>query len=222
MATARDKNLISQVRNSAISLNRASIWVNSNLPLNITDDQVYELYMLFRLISDLMHNYEVRYVSGIGNKKYKFPRKPSNKFGRPRFEVHNKSNGRLLWQICAGTKVADKYGKERSPDISFQKYDSPESPSWQNIEMIWDAKFKKASGRRITHNEFSSFAHWVDVFNLRHSTKPTISFHNFTQLIGNCLVTNGAPSSELDNGCLDSDLKEVTSFYPGNIFSVRP
>lgn len=222
MATAHDKNLINQVRKSAALLRIAGSWVNSGLPLNLEDDFVFELYVLFRLIIDLGNTYEVKYDPGIGNKMNKFPQKPANKQGRPKFEVYRKSDGVLLWQICTGTKIADIHGKKRAPDISFQSAQASDTPSYSQIELIWDAKYRKNSGDAITDHEFSSFARWLEVMKLRNKTKPAINLNALSNLVGNCLLTNGAQCTEPDVECQRADLKEVTSFYPGKMFSVRP
>lgn len=222
MATARDKDLIAQVRYSAAALRKASIWVNSKLPLDVTDNYLFECYILFRLILNLAHNYTIRFVPGAGGNRFNFPRSPANKNGWPRFDICAKSDGTLLLQICAGTKVSDIYGKERAPDISFQNADSPDAPSWKDVKIIWDGKYRKKSSDSITDHEFSSFSRWLEILRLRNKQKPPINLNNLTQLLGNCLVTNGVKCTEPDAECTRADLKEVTSFYPGKQFSVRP
>jgi len=97
MATAHDKRIIAQARMSARSLKVAASWVNSSLPLQLSDDFLFELYILFELILDLKHQYKIRYNSGKDNNKHNFPRKPAKKKTRPRFEVYLKSDDTLLW-----------------------------------------------------------------------------------------------------------------------------
>ncbi|MBN1367029.1 MAG: hypothetical protein JW967_03795 [Dehalococcoidales bacterium] len=222
MVTARDKALINQVKIAALSLRRASIWVSSKIPLNVTDNFIFELYVLFRLILDLQSAYNVKYIPGSGVKKNNFAKNPAEKQGRPKFEIYEKPFRRLLWQICSGTEIVDKFGDSRAPDISFQTANSPDTPTYQDIEIIWDAKYKKTFRRKITHAEFSTFMHFINALNLRNKVKPNINLADLRYLVDNCLVTNGEKSTELDVSCADSGLKEVTSFYPGNTFSVRP
>ncbi len=222
MATVRDKILVDQLRKSAKTLRRAASWAKSGLPLKLSDDFIFELYLLFELMIDLQKTYDVKYEPGKGNLTNQFPRKPANKTGRPKFEVYRKLDGSLLWQICAGTKIADINGDKRSPDISFQNANAPDEPCFKDIELIWDAKYRHDPNETIAHPELSAFAHWLEVLQLRNKTKPTIILHTLAQFVGNCLVTNGRECSEMDVECKRLDLKEVTSFYPGKIFSVRP
>jgi len=222
MATARDKDLIVQVGDSAAALHKASVWVNSKLPLNVTDNYLFEYYILLRLILNLAHNYTIRFVPGTGDNRFNFPRSPANKNGWPMFDICSKSDGILLLQICAGTKVSDIYGKERAPDISFQNAGSSDAPSWKDVKIIWDGKYRKKSSDSITDHEFSSFSRWLEILRLRNKQKPPINLNNLAQLLGNCLITNGVKSPELDAECTRADLKEVTSFYPGKQISVRP
>jgi len=126
----------------------------------------------------------------------------------------------LLWQICAGTKVSDIENVDRAPDISFQKDGASDTPTYRDIEIIWDAKYRKNSMDRITHPELSAFAIWIDLLNLRNPSH--IRFNSLSSLAANCLITNGQVSTEPDRVLNKYRLKEVSSFYPGKTFGTRP
>lgn len=222
MATARDKRIISQALSSAQALGVSASWTKSRRPLNLADDFLFELYILFELILDLKNRYKVTYILGQGTKQHQFPLKPANKEGRPRFEVHAKPDGKLLWQICAGTRIKDIHGVDRTPDISFQNANSPETPSYLDVQLIWDAKYKKNPSHRITHDEVSGFGRWLEILSLRYAVKPEIVLEKLGQLLANNLITNGLESTEPDEELTRLDMKEVTSFHPTSSFNVRP
>ena len=222
MATVYDKDLIARARQSARSLGVAASWVGSRRPVRLADDFLFELYVLFELIIDLQKHYYITYIPGSGRNKDRFPMKPAMKKGRPRFNVNINPDGKSLWQICAGTQIADIHGVARAPDISIQNAESPDVPCYKDVEIIWDAKHKKNSNNRITHTELSSFGRWIELLQLRNSQKPAIKMSHLQQLVANCLITNGQESTEPDDERYRLDLKEVTFFYPGNSFQVRP
>lgn len=222
MATVRDKRIINQTIRSAKSLGVAASWVKSGRPINLAHDFLFELYILFELILNVKNHNKVIYISGTGGKKDQFPRKPANKKGRPRFHICNKSDGIILWQICAGTRIKDIHNKNRSPDISFQFASASETPSYRDVKLIWDAKYRNDNSNRITHSELAKFAHFIELLDLRGKKKPGIPFTNFKKLRANCLITNGRESTEPDAELSRLDMKEVYSFYPGKSFAVRP
>ncbi|MFC1980443.1 hypothetical protein ACFLVS_06375, partial [Chloroflexota bacterium] len=209
-------------RSSAQALGVSASWTKSRRPLNLADDFLFELYILFELILDLQNKYNITYIPGQGTKKHQFPLKPANKEGRPRFEVHTKSDGRLLWQICAGTRIRDIHDVDRTPDISFQNADSSETPSYHDVRLIWDAKYKKNPSHNITHADVSGFGRWLEILNLRNADKPEIVFLKLAQLLANNLITNGLGSNEPEAELTRLDMKEVTSFHPNSSFEVRP
>ena len=222
MAYREDSDLIGKVRVAAKRLGVAAIWAKSGMPVDLPNDFIFELFVLFRLINDLQNVYSVKYETGFGPKAHQFPRKPSKKAGRPYFKLHSRSTNRLLWQICAGTKITDIVGIDRAPDVSFQKASAPESPTYRDIEMIWDAKYRTNSNERISHPEFSEFARLIELFELRKSRNPSISFSALKKMLANCLVTNGEASTEPDAERKRVNLKEVSSFSPGKEFKVVP
>jgi hypothetical protein len=221
MAIATDRELISRTKESARALNVAARWVNSNRPLRLSDDFLFELFVLFELILDLKKQYRIKYLEGKGNKINQFPRSPALKQDRPRFEVYD-TNGNILWQICPGTKISDIHGRERAPDISFQIATSPDNPQYKHVILIWDAKYRTNSDHRITDAELSEFARMIEVFLLRKSPKPSIQFSKLANLQAHCLFTNGLDTTEPDAERNRLDLKEVYHFYPDQTFVVRP
>jgi len=210
------------VHESARTLAEAATWAKSQLPLKVNDDFLYEIYILFELLHDLKNQYAIKYIEGRGDTRHHFPRKPALKSGRPRFEVLDKRSQHTLWQICAGTRIADIHGKDRAPDLSFQSPDAGDAPGYTEVIMIWDAKYKTDDRTRITMAELSEFGWWLEVLQLRGTAKPAINLSNLVLLVSNCLITNGDKSTEPDAECLRLDLKEVHSFYPGKMFAVRP
>jgi len=222
MAYSEDSKLIDRIRETAKRLKVAASWVKSGLPVDLASDFIFELFVLLRAVEDLQKSYSVEYVPGLGGKAHQFPRKPSKKAGRPYFKVRSKTKERVLCQICAGTKVRDINATERTPDISFQRESSGDNPTYNDVEMIWDAKYRTDSKERISHPEFSEFARWIEVLELRKAIEPSVSFNGLKDMLANCLVTNGQPSTESDAERKRVNLKEVSSFFLGKQFKVVP
>ncbi|MFC1924053.1 hypothetical protein ACFLXA_01630 [Chloroflexota bacterium] len=222
MAIVSDKTLIAKVQQSAKSLGVAATWATSGRPVNLADDFIFELYVLFELIIDANNYYDIVYVQGRGDKRDRFPQKPANKKDWPKFEIYEKQVHVLQWQVCAGTIVKDIHDIERAPDISIQSNTASDDPRYTDVELIWDAKYRKNPKDRITHAEISEFGRWLELFNLRHSSKPSFMLSSLRSMVANCLVTNGVQSTEPDAERTRLDLKEVASFYPGAEFVVCP
>lgn len=217
--SARKKALIKEVVSSAGRLRNAATWATSRKPLSISEDFVFELYLLFSALRDLSRKYHIRFEPGT---KGAFPRKPANKAGWPRFILKDKVNGMPLYQICPGTAIRDMHGGKRHPDISFQTADSPDDPNYEHCVMIWDAKYRDDETDRITHLEFSAFAHWVEVLDLRGKAPFSIEFTALSAMQHNCLVTNGVTSTETNAERNRVTMKEVSGFRPGNAHTVFP
>lgn len=223
MAYSDAKKLIDRTRAAAGSLGIAATWVNSRQPINMSTDFVYELYILFNLILDLSKSYNIKYIPGNGNKRHMFPKKPANKSGRPKFEVYSKTTPpTLMWQICSGTKVGDIVGMERAPDISFQKNNASDLPTADDVELIWDGKFRTDNDDRITHQELAEFARWLALLEIYKKLKPNIIMVKYFKMVANCLITNGNESTEPNAERDRLDLKEVANYYPGEAFRVIP
>jgi hypothetical protein len=222
MAYATDIALINSVQVSAQAMGVAASW-SSGTPVNVKDDFLYELYLLFRLIDALNANYDVEYIPGAGAKAHEFPKKPADKAGKPRFHVKDRTSQTVLFQLCAGTKAADRNGDERGLDLSIQTAASSDAPKAVDVLQIFDAKYRTDNAARITHPEFSAFAHWVELFDLRGMPNAGLMFGALNDLNANCLVTNGDPSTELDVECTRVSVREVSDFHPHTpAHSVRP
>lgn len=223
MAPATDRQLIGAVHVAAKRLGAATTWMGTKKAMSVADDFLYELYILFRLVEDLQQHYSVVYVPGNGRYKNMFPQKPGRKSsGWAKFEIHDKNTGALLWQLCAGTSIRDISNVARTPDISIQDANASDDPAASDVKLIYDGKYKKSGSSRITHPEFSQFAHFVDTLQLRGASVPSITFARLTDLLANCLITNGTASTEPDAERNRVAIAEVESFYPGKAHQRHP
>lgn len=221
MATPTDISLIDDVRHSANRLGIAANWANTTQPLSIEDDFLYELFVLFRLITSLQKEYVVKYIPGDGENAHCFPKKPANKNGRPRFDIYT-VDGKRICQICAGTKIKDIHGTPHTPDISFQTGNASDEPGYNDLILIWDAKYRKDNTSRISNSEVAVFGRWLELFDLRGKSPFHINLDNLSQLFGNCLISNGDFSTEPDIERKRLWLKEVSQFHPNTPYSIRP
>lgn len=220
---ASDKKLLAKVRAAANSIRAASAWKKSKYAVNISDDFLYEMYVLGEILLDLRKKYVVDYDQGKGKKKDLFPRSPAHKAGRPKFLVRDRASGDLLWQVCAGTKVEDKEGNEHGLDISLQTNDSPESnPGYAHALVAWECKFKEDPTTRVSKDEYERFAGWVRRLDLVPSKCPTTLLPGLSALNGNTVVTNGKESTYTDSSRGNDSVCEVSGFYPGKSHKAYP
>ena len=163
----------------------------------------------------------VEYEPGSGHTKNVFPQAPADKAGRPKFVIRDRETGKVAFQICAGTKANDMHGHGRGLDLSIQLANASDSPTVHDVLQIFDAKYRGCSSDCITHPEFSEFARWVELFNLREKTAG-LRFDELKDFDANCLVTNGKPSTELDAERLRTSVTEIFQFHPGMPHDKRP
>jgi len=214
-----NKQLLQNLKNAAKSLKVASVWATTNDDVDISDDFIFEMFVLFKLIIDIKNHYTIEYVSGNGEKKHAFPKKPANKLDRPFFII--KENNNIICQICAGTRIRDIWDSPKAPDISFQLASSSNNPDYTEVKMIWDAKYRKNPNKRITSHEVSEFGRWLDLLEVKHCT-PFLIMNELHRLNGNILITNGKESTEPNSERNRLGIKECSSFYPGKRFNVQP
>ncbi len=146
MAARRDRKLLEAARKCAKQLGSAATWAVSGKAVSVRDDFVYETYVFLRLLIALKRTYRLEYIEGSGNSKHAFPKSPARKAGRPRFNLVDRGTKKVLWQLCAGTKIGDISGDERAPDISLQNASASDSPQASDVELIWAPKLQAAGG----------------------------------------------------------------------------
>lgn len=216
------KKLLSSIGSSSKKLEKASVWKSSKLKVSGEDSFIYEIYCLFRIVVDLLSNYDIRFVQGAAGKEFLFPKGPAQKQGWPRFQLLKRTNPALQWQLCHGTAIEDIHGHERYPDISLQEGDSPEQPNFSHVHLICDAKFQRDGKSEITGSEFARFGQFVAVLGVQGAQTVNLSFNSLTNLLGNCLLTNGSVSTEKDGERNRQFIKEVQQFFPKARYSVKP
>lgn len=222
MATHKtDKDLMARVKSAGKRLTNAALW-STRQPFRFQNSFLLELYLLFRIVRDLKAHYLVSYDRGTGVNQDKFPQSGAPKAGRPRFLVKDRQTGDTVFQVCAGTEVPDINGHSRALDISIQKGDATDTPSASDVLQIFDAKYRSKFSSRISHHEFSEFARWIELFGLRGSSTASLNFDSLTDMDGNCLVTNGKHSTELDDECDRTCIREIARFHPNHRRKARP
>jgi hypothetical protein len=217
---AKDKDLISRVQASAQKLRIAAMW-SHGLSLKVADSFLLELYLLFMIIEDFQKTYDVEYDPGLYPNKHVFPQSGAKKNTRPKFLIKDKISKQTICQICPGTRVQDMDGNDRAIDISFQTATSPDSPTLQHLLQIFDAKYRKRPSKRLTSHEFSEFARWIDLFQLK-SKSASLTFNALSDLSAHCLVTNGEETTEVDAERNRRSVREIVKFHPKSVHRRRP
>jgi hypothetical protein len=220
------QELIKHINSFSTSLYEVSKWRTTSDPFGhidskTADNYIYEFYCYMRILEDLQANYEVRFVTGTNS----FPKKPANKSnGWARFDLHDKTNGILLFQVCAGTNVEHTAiaNYTTAPDISFQTHDSPDTPNENHLLMILDSKYKtgKADDKKIDIATLREFANIVNDFNLDAEKSSRILLNALQTISGNCLVSNGQTAVGHQPFCAHSRIKQVGKFVPNEAFDV--
>ncbi|RPD40524.1 hypothetical protein [Chitinophaga barathri] len=219
------KDFVDHIQQYASLLKKCSIWENSTEILapvvgsqssNVANDYIYEFYCYICIIIDLSANYDISFIEGNGSFKFAFPKKAAIKSGKPRF--HASVDGKLCFQICAGTLIRSPYPIEKNhPDISFQTANASEDPDQNDLIMIMDAKFSEHPTSKLPKDEVYTFQSMVELFELRGQRKHHVEFDKLKDLEGNCLLTNARAHSDTTNIALlrKWSIKEVENFYPG-------
>lgn len=223
-------SFIQSIKEYSALLGECSVWHNSReiLAPVITDDNkelaadsyIYEFYCYISIVVDLKDNYEIRFVEGQGDYKYKFPQAAANKSGKPLFCAYQ--NETKKFQICAGTKIRGLVDSEENhPDISFQLPDASGDPTHEDLIIIMDAKFKE-NGDPLPKAEVYKFGIIVDLFDLKGSPKSEVLFSKYKGFESNCLLTNGEAYSDTSNVQLLNRyfIKEIEKFYPNGTFRI--
>ncbi len=219
--------LLQKIDDYSVALEGASVWDSSgevfgHVASARKTDYVYEFYCYIRIICDLMTNYEVEYNPGSGRYRNKFPKKGVNKAGRPMFYLKKRNSDNREFQVCAGTKVRTRFNAENlHPDISFQKPDASDDPDWRDLFMIFDAKFREHSDK-IPNSVVREFCEIVNMYDIAQTAANTnIQFNEFTQFVGNCLLTNGLAHNDNDQYIRVRQIKEIERFDVGSVFRIR-
>ena len=221
------QDLIDSINSFATTLYDVSKWNTTSDPFGqidskTADNYVYEFYCYMRILDDLQAHYDVRFVPGTNS----FPKKPADKKnGWSRFDLYDKTNGKLLFQVCAGTNIEHSAiaNYTAAPDISFQTGNSPEEPNENNVLMIMDSKYKTGKNsdeKKIDISTLREFANIVRDFNLDVTKSSQIQLDQLKSLSGNCLLSNGQPATNHLPFCVHSKIKQVGIFTLHESFEV--
>jgi len=224
-------DFIKYIRDYSTLLHKGASWHNSKEAIahvisdvdkaNATDNYIYEFYCYICIIVDLLSNYEIEFIKGDGDYAFKFPQAAAEKKGKPRF--HALKDGKVQFQICAGTKISGSFDSEQNhPDISFQLADSSDQPVRSDLIIILDAKFRENPNSKLSKGEVYTFIVNVSLFKLNTIPNFQINLNRLKDFYGNCLITNGYSYSNKQNVefIIDSNIKEIENFYPGQKFNV--
>lgn len=211
------KQYICQLRKSIENL---STWESSGKAFGHTDkiknkypDRLYEFYCYIRIIDDLRVNYSIKLIPG--NRKLLFPQKPAKKDqGWARFDLSDNISGKLLFQVCFGTKVKLSASPKTTfaADISFQKSNAKNDPDESDVEIIIDAKYKENKSTKLDIATIKEFAKSVHDFGVHAIKAKKIKFEKLKDIEVNCLLTNGETIDMHEQYCKNNCLQQVGRF----------
>jgi hypothetical protein len=228
------QTVLAQVTDYANALESAAIWHNSKesidrvkhkLKISNGDDYIYEFYCYVRVLSDLTHNYTVRFVPGTGKNRMNFPQGPSNKKGRPLFILQDKTTGEPLYQVCSGTNIMTMFPPmTAAPDISFQKHDASDNPTYNDVVLLFDAKYNRAGSAKVkvSQGQLGEVTNMITHLQLATTPSVVLNFVSLAGFIRNCLLTNGNAHSDNKAQHDYFNLSEVEGFTVSQAFKIVP
>lgn len=184
---------------------------------------LFELRVLFELL-DYLKNSKGWTVTPEHkpNGQYCFLRAPGLKKNATFFRVKKNAES---YQVTHGSKIQDRYGEKRAPDISLQTGNAPLEPTHSDVLAIWDAKLRGSRGtlsdKRITDSEFGKFVYFMEVLNIKRPAQGLIPKDWPPALEVSALITNGEEPTEPRNAMLDRGFS-VTSHYNGPKTQTEP
>jgi hypothetical protein len=204
-----DKSFLQSIDNYGELLQKASVW-ESNDKHNIfgfvkksEDDFIYEFYCLITIIADLSEVYKVEYIPGAGEHKNCFPKNPAKKKNRPKFLLFKKNETGPFCQVCPGVRISTKYSpKSSAPDISFQKGNASDTPTYNDLLFIVDAKYNIPSSKKkkLDIGQLYYFSGMIRDLNIGNAKrKINVKFPKLSYIDHNCLITN-------EDGCVNNSI----------------
>lgn len=218
---------LTQIKKYARALSSAATWHGSKSALGILstseNSYLYEFYCYLRVVQDLMANNKVVYrQGGKKGKEHEWPKAAALKKNAPRFEVFTEKTGKKLFEVCGGTAVKGKHSIELNPDISFQVPDCGDKPTYEDLYLVVDAKFKKNSTDRLPLDEVNTFVSQVNLnLGLKGKRVKNLHFAEFEFLKKNTLLTNGNPHNDDDGLEKEAGIKQVYHFDIGKEYGVK-
>jgi hypothetical protein len=231
MTPTAEQVLLNQINVYAGALKRASRWHKSQESIAKVSlkqgeknggDYIYEFYCYIRILSDLIHNYDLVFKPGKSPNRYYFPQAPANKAGWPYFLLLDRTTKEEKYQVCPGTHVNTRYDTKRHPDISFQKAGTSGDPQVDDVLLIMDSKFNRSDSEKnkVAKTQLSDVSIMIQDLEVEDASKEDIKFHDLAAFKGNCLLTNrGAHST---NAAYNKryNIIEVEHFSVGTSFKI--
>lgn len=179
--------------------------------------RTYEFYVDFRILCDLLGDWELKLVNHGGKKIVRFPHAPSDKANYPYFEASN--SGRVHFQVCLGTMITGTNGSTFSPDLSIQAANASLTPCSPDFVFGWDQKH--TSNNRLNRDETAKVsAHLKIVPPLAKGSVTPFQSSNWPNCC--CVVTNASCSTVTPGDLVVWEISEVYDCTPGKTKKTRP
>ncbi len=175
-------------------------------------DRLYEFFCYMKIMDDLKNRYNIELVEDTNGKI--FPQSPAAKSGWSKFILKDKESGKVLFQVCFGTKIKLSTSPMTpfAADISFQKSTASDDPDENDVELIMDAKYKTDNLQSLEISTIREFAKCADDLGVSEAETALFEFDKLKALKGNCLLTNGRAINDHEQYCKNNKVKQVGSF----------
>jgi len=212
-----DKSILKKLHAVAAQLGKASKWAGSSMGVDASkDDYVFELLCFFDIaMSKGAMQATVVARSDPSNPAVsiaRWPKKPAEMRNFSYLKLADQTTGQLLFRLCPGVNVEDRFGKKRAPDVNLLKAGSSEEPKCTDLIACWDAKFLAVSTKRLSDVAVSDF---IYTFNCLGQPAPSSRWQSEVtagRYQSSGLVTNGMRSTEPDAALTDAGVLETEQF----------
>lgn len=202
-------DLVDRLRQSSIAVGSAAEWVASQPQIEEgKDNYLFEFLCYVRLLLAAQRRFSLEFVK-IG-KVCRWPKAPALKSNYSYVKLLAKNDNTCVWHACTGTKIDDIHQKPRAPDISIQRPESGDNPTFKYVQAIWDAKFHKSEQDRISDADFAKFRHFMLQLDVpKPAPKDGLVDLGSDIFSVSALLTNGDYSTENDKTLINCGFSEV-------------
>lgn len=214
-----NRHVLAKLHAVAKQLEKASRWTGSPFVVDaLKDDYVFELLCLFDIALS-KGSMKASVVSredpeAPGKWIARWPKKPAEMRNFSYLKLSDGKTGEVLFRLCPGINIEDKYKKKRAPDVNLLKEGKTEEPKHTDLLACWDAKFVSDPTQRLSDVAVADFIYTFGCLGSpgvhpRWSSEVTEGRYRVSGL-----VTNGRMSTEPHDALSEAGIHETAQF-PG-------
>ena len=214
--------LLSRLKTVESKLKMASVWNGDKTAVNaLKNSYVFELLCLLQLCGHVEETKKLNIVKR--RKKGKdlviLPKSPANKSNFSYIEVINPDGDIHEYDLNPGINITDRDKKDRAPDISITTTTGDNTPTFNDVMEIWDAKYSD-NNSRLNDKEVSDFIYTAQQLGFPRPPSTLAKALSAKEFNRSGIITNAKHSTEPDAALSRHQLQEVSEFPTST--STRP